>query len=246
MKLHILAAGISRGQDLSRFQRDPDFRKATLNMMMGYAALEPVIKKFPKLETAAFVLGSSSGELQTTHSFLSSLANQGVARPLLFQNSLYNATLGFLALKLGATGPTVSVSNRHFTGESCLETASILIDSGIPLCIAVAVETRVAAIETGLLQNYPGEMTLDEGAVAVLLTDEKNARALGAETLAVVESIEYHKQGGEPVSGPYYDSNAIERMLEAIINSGDGEIPKELKLSKPDGSFSRIRLSRAE
>jgi 3-oxoacyl-(acyl-carrier-protein) synthase len=251
MKLHIVAAGVSRGQDLSRFQRDPDFRKATPNMIMGYAALDGVVKKFPKLDTASFVLGSSFGELQTTESFLSTLTKQGLARPLLFQNSLYNATIGFLALKLGATGPSVSVSNRYFTGESCLETASILIDSGAQLCIALAVETRVSTLEPALLHNYSQnsskETVLDEGAAAVLLANEKTAQELGMETLGIIESVEYHQHGGGPVAGPYYDSNAIECILNTLNESGpNGKLPSELILSKPDGSFSKIRLSRAK
>ena len=247
MKLHIVAAGVSRGQDLSRFQRDPDFRKATPNMIMGYAALDGVVKKFPKLDTASFVLGSSFGELQTTESFLSALTKQGLARPLLFQNSLYNATIGFLALKLGATGPSVSVSNRYFTGESCLETASILIDSGAQLCIALAVEARVSMLEPALLQNYSKKTILDEGAAAVLLASEKTAQELGLETLGIIESVEYHQHGGSPVAGPYYDSNAIECILKTLNENGpNGKVPSELILSKPDGSFSKIRLSRAK
>ena len=241
MKLHVLATGTSRGQDLSRFQRDPHFRKATRNMMMGYAALEPVLQNFPKLNTASFVFGSSFGELQTTQDFLSTLANQGIARPLLFQNSLHNATLGFLALKLGVPGPSVTTSHRHFTGESCLELASILIDAGSPLCIALAVDTRVAALESGIIETYPAEVKMDEGAAALLLANEATVRELGVNSLAIIDSVDRHMQGEEHVSGSYYDSNALEHVIEAIEASNSHG---DLRLNKPDGSFSIIRLSK--
>jgi hypothetical protein len=240
MKLHVLGAGTARGKDLAKYASDGDFRKATRNMKMGYAAIEPILERFPKLQSASFVLGSSYGELEVTKTFLSTLEQQGVARPLLFQNSLHNATLGFLALKIGATGPSMTVSHRHFTGENCLEAASLLLAAGSSLCLALTVEARVPELEAGMTQNYPSEVLRDEGAAALLLASESAVRELGARSLAVIEAVDCQLEGGESLTGPYYDSDSLERIVNAIR---EGRFPRELRLSKPDRSLSVIRLT---
>jgi hypothetical protein len=229
----------------------PDFRKATPNMLKCWAALEPILQKFPKLEGAALVAGSSYGELAVTREFLATLETQGIARPLLFQNSLHNATLGFLAIKLGITGPSMTVSHRHFTGENCLEAAALLLGSGTPLCLILAAESRVAELEPAMIQNYGPGVALDEGAAALLLASDETVRRLGARSLAVIEAAECFPaaatapvRGAELPSGSYYDSNALERIVDAIASSeSNGVLPRELRLAKPDRSHSTILLS---
>lgn len=246
MKLHVLAAGTARGKDLSKFAALPDFRKATANMVKCYAAIEPMLEHFPKLEGAGLVLGSSYGELAVTTEFLNTLETQGIARPLLFQNSLHNATLGFLAIRLGITGPSMTVSHRHFTGENCLEAASLLLGSGTPLCLVFSVESRVSELGPAMRQNYPSVVELGEGAAALLLATEETARASGRPTLAVIDSVDTTSRRGDDLSGSYYDSDALERIVDAITASQvTGALPTELRLPKPDRSSSTIHLSPA-
>lgn len=250
MNLHVLAVGTARGKDLSKYVAMPDFRKATANMVKCYAAVEPILEKFPKLtqsETGtALILGSSYGEMAMTTEFLNTLATQGIARPLLFQNSLHNATLGFLAIRLGITGPSMTLSHRHFTGENCLEAASLLLGSGTPLCIVMSVESRVTELGPAMRQNYPSVVELGEGAAALLLASEETARRLGLPSLAVIDSVECASDCGGDLSGSYYDSDALERLVNAIEDAScSGVLPRELKLHKPDRSSSTLVLSRA-
>lgn len=246
MKAHIVGMSLSKDSDLSVYPRDPSFRKATAGMIMGYAALEPLLRTLDRkvnLEKVAFVLGSSSGELSVTNEFLKTLDTQGIARPLLFQNSLHNATLGFLALKIGLTGPTVSVSNRHFTAENCLETASILLDSGSEFCVVMTVESRVQELGRAQALNYPAGAELGEGAGALLLTREENLKALGLESLAVLDSVDCYPQPdmSRPwLPGSYYDSNGIEELVTRLRA---GQCSGEIQLVKPDNTYSILKIS---
>jgi hypothetical protein len=249
MNLHVVAMGKMTPKVFTgvqtRFQADSSFRKATRNMMMGYAAIEPLLAKVPQLAKAAFVLGSSYGELEVTKEFLNTLDTQGLARPVLFQSSLHNATLGFLSLKLGIRGPSITVSHRYLTGENCLEAASLMIESGVELCLTAAVDTRVGDLESAVALNYATGILIDEGAAALLLTNEQGAHKLGLPTLAVIESVRYggsRKNEGPPLRGEYYDSNALEKVVDFISSGTPGSITGELQLMKPNRTFSTIRF----
>jgi Beta-ketoacyl synthase, N-terminal domain len=248
MNLHIVGMGLSQdlgAEETSRLSSDPSFRKATRGMMMGYAALMPLLKILDKkvsLEKVGFVLGSSSGELLVTTEFLKTLDTQGIARPLLFQNSLHNATLGFLALKIGLTGPTVCVSNRYFTAERSLEMASVLLESSAEFCIVLTVESKVPEIEEAQRLNYPAGLALGEGAGAILLTRAENAKAYALKTLAVIDSVECLNGPAAFAQGEtFYDSNGIENLVLGLRKNS--QVLGTLELSKPDGSFSVMKLS---
>lgn len=250
LDLYVLATGTALNADLTKYQREPDFRKATRNMLLGFAALEPILAKNYCLERAGFVLGSSFGELQATQDFLSAFANQGIARPFLFQHSLYNATLGFLALKLRMRGPSVTTSQRHFTAESSLETASILIHSGAcSLCLVVNVDARVLPLEPVIQKTFPEGTTLDEGASALLVCGESYLSRSPHPPIAKIEDIQlrevtHHQTSILRLDQNHYDSNATEKLIDEFSLHPQGLAPqeRELFLSKPNGDDSRIRF----
>jgi hypothetical protein len=95
-------------------------------------------------------------------------------------------------------------------------------------------------------QNYPSRVELGEGAAALLVATEESARKLGRRALAVIDSVDYASSQGDDLSGSYYDSDALERIVDAIDSSRDsGVLPRELRLPKPDRSCSTILLSPA-
>jgi hypothetical protein len=243
VKLHILAVGTSTENEVARLRVQPDFRKATSNMIRGSAAIEPIAQRFSQLENAAAVLGSAYGELAVTRDFLGTLETQGIARPLLFQSSLHNATLGFLAIRYGIRGPSVTLSDRHFSGEQCLEAAALLLGSGSSLCLALGVESRVQPLEAAQLENLPVGTEPGEGATALLLASEDAARELGVVSLAVIEGLERASGWtGAPVSGSYYGSDALERLAHELATLPRTAGVRELNFPKPNGDFSTIRL----
>jgi hypothetical protein len=239
MKLHIVGMGTAEKKDLGALARLPAFRKASRNMMLAHLAVEEACLGFAlPAEATGLVLGSSFGELALTQEFLTTFATAGIARPLLFQNSLHSATSGFLSIHRSITGPTLTVSQRFFTGEACLETASLLLEaSDVSICLVVAVESWAPTLVEPLKLNYPPGLELCEGAGALLLATDAGAAQLGARPLATLEEVETCQTPSVRLeSGRFHDSDAIERLI-ASVRSGES-VPLELR--KPDGSASRL------
>jgi hypothetical protein len=173
MYLEILGYSRIQTSVIPHYSSRPEYRKATRNMIMTVAAIETVLAQasglsldFGSLDSGrmGLVLTSSHGEMDATIDFLRTLSDTGVARPLLFQNSLHNATTGFAAIQFKLTGPVVTTSHEGFGGEYALELAeSLLADHLCDLCWVVTVETRA---------NLPGlavENSKVEGAACLLV-----------------------------------------------------------------------------
>ena len=144
--LNILSSASVSFSDVGEISRRPSFRKATRNMILATAAIEKAILPIQSLfseKRADFglVLVSNSGELETTIDFLQTLSTQKVARPLLFQNSLHNATAGFLSIHMQLQNAVISSSSGPFAEENALQTADLLISSGhCQYCLVVSVD----------------------------------------------------------------------------------------------------------
>jgi 3-oxoacyl-(acyl-carrier-protein) synthase len=246
LKIVVLATGHS---DLSRaveFRTQPRFRKATSNMILGFDALAQVMSALPVNESvkdslyqnSAFVLGSSYGEIEYTKDFLKALVVTGLARPLLFQSSLHNATLGFLSLELKMPGPSFTVSQRFFSGEKTLETAQELLKSGmVDTCFCVATDVMSEELMPSLDLYHQNGFVWKGGAGALLLATEEKARALGVQPLAVLGEISYSKTGGKVPTGNFYDSDGLGNFAHAIQSS----LPeREIIQCKPDLTYSKI------
>jgi 3-oxoacyl-(acyl-carrier-protein) synthase len=175
MGLKICGHGVVTLNDLETTRRAdiarPSFRKATLNMMLTTLAAEQALTVVqselasgdPSRQMA--LLGSIYGEIKATKDFLHSLYIDDLARPFIFQNSLHNATLGFLTTQLKWHGPGLTMSNDVGTAQDLISTARMQISSGLmDFCLVVMTdcyfdELRAAPYRMG-----------KEGAEAVLLT----------------------------------------------------------------------------
>ncbi len=87
---------------------DPRFRKATTLMRILIGGLEKTLPQDLPNKTEVF-LGSLHGEIEPTFNYLKGLAQNGVGRPFLFQNSLHHSTTGFISQQLQILGPTYSL-----------------------------------------------------------------------------------------------------------------------------------------
>jgi 3-oxoacyl-(acyl-carrier-protein) synthase len=227
-------------------QSFPEFRKATANMLMAVSVIKPIISRLKNISSVALVLGSNHGELETSKNFLRTLASTGVARPFLFQSSLHNATTGFVTLHYGIQGPSLTVSQSHFTGENVLRTALSLIQSGLhPLVIALTVDSLFTGMADGFREIYPQGIELSEGAGAILLASEAGMKDLDLKPLGTLNKIETYNERATPSFSenpiPYYESNAIEVFCREL----DSLEPKfNLELLKPNGSRSSIQWSK--
>lgn len=109
----------------------PAFRKASLNMVMGSLVCEKVIQQIPLVpkDQVALVLATHFGEVDSSLEFLRIYHETQMPRPILFQNSLHNSTLGFASIQLGLTGPAITVSADKETEAAALLTVDTLLET---------------------------------------------------------------------------------------------------------------------
>ncbi len=179
MSLKVLGSGIFMAEELSAFAMPPAWRKATRNMVMATGSIERALAQVPNLSVSGnsdvgFVLGSSSGELETSADFLTTWSKSQMARPVLFQNSLHNATTGFSSIHFKLSGPSFTVSVLYRTPEECMQLArGLLFERTCRVCIVTLVESHKT------LANWIGESDLSEGACTWIVSDEEACRDLG-------------------------------------------------------------------
>lgn len=128
--MKLLAESSLRTHDVNMDSLDPSYRRATLNMALTTLTAEKVLQQLPtgvSREDVSFVVATHFGEVNSTLEFLNTYHETQTPRPILFQNSLHNSTLGFASIQLGMTGPcmTIScdretVSSAHEMGENLL------------------------------------------------------------------------------------------------------------------------------
>ncbi len=237
--IHIIASAKCDVSKLSEIQKRPNFRKATRHMCLAYESFSTALQgadltSVPP-ERLGLILASSHGELPVTLEFLKTLAISGVARPLLFQNSLHNSTTGFLSLTFKISGPAITVSNLYFSGESALQTASTLLEGKIcDVCIVTGVESAVDLFAEG------HEL---EGSATLVLCSESARRTYGFQSRAILNrvSTNYGPGADRQPSAPSiaYHADALERVIDAL---GASCGKSEIVLVKRDGSQSLLEL----
>jgi 3-oxoacyl-(acyl-carrier-protein) synthase len=262
--VYIAAAAWAKRGESEHLMQDPSFRKATIPMMMAWQAVTKALAALPQQagddgrKHWGLVFGTSHGELEVTRDFLVTLVNKGLARPILFQNSLHHSTLGFISLKLGISGPGLTVSNHFFSGEDAIASARDMISSGAcDVALTVAVDALVDKLGPALGQYYPQGTLVDEGAGCLLLANDNGLQALGlTKPLAALTDIScvYGNQaltsGHGNEIGSDYDSDAVEKaaryLTEVFPARKAPGAASTLTLRKPDGTRSRFTITGPE
>lgn len=205
MNLKILGAGIFLAAELGEFAIPPAWRKATRNMVMATAAIGRALtldKAWLEAHGAkvGLVLGSNSGEMETSVEFLSTMAKTGMARPVLFQNSLHNATTGFASIHFAIRGPSFSVASGSNLSGECLSAAEGLLREGLcDICLVALCEVnRNLALSVGV-EN------LGEGACALVLAKPAVALRLGFEEARDLEAISASGEVAGLQHPPFYE-----------------------------------------
>ena len=252
----VAAVGTAKKDECIDMDRDPSFRKATLPMMMAWRALEKALAVVTDSSTSedekrlgrkdwGLVFGTSHGELEVTKDFLVTLATKGLARPILFQNSLHHSTLGFISLKLGISGPGITVSNHFFSGEDAVSAAVDLIEGGhCDIAVTIAVDTIVGGLEAALGQYYPGGTIKAEGAGCLILANSAGLKRLGVKPLAALGEITInHRTSKSNAPREHievhsdYDADGVEKIA---LYLQEAKAQKTLSLMKPDGTSATI------
>ncbi len=129
MKSYLSSFSEVHENDLKDLSADPKFRKATLNMMAAHQACAKTLAGLSEEEkkSLAVVVSTNFGEVSASLDFLTSLVETGIAKPILFQNSLHNSTLGFVSIAFGLQGPALTVSADRFSDSAVMNTVSGLL-----------------------------------------------------------------------------------------------------------------------
>lgn len=171
--LKVLAAATFHERDLASFALPPDWRKATRNMILATASMQRALERVPGLnvtgdDQVGFVLGSVAGELETTGDFLATWAKMRMARPVLFQNSLHNATTGFASIHFKLTGPSFTVSSDERTPSECVRMAQSLLQAGLcQVCLVTVIEAHKSMAAAAGIEPLP------EGACTLIVANAK-------------------------------------------------------------------------
>ncbi|HTM46632.1 MAG TPA: beta-ketoacyl synthase N-terminal-like domain-containing protein [Polyangiaceae bacterium] len=219
--LEILSVGVSAPGDLATLEAHPDFRKATRSMILAFNAIDRALQSLRRSSTErplslGLTLGACFGELGTTKDFLTSLAERGVARPLLFQNSLYNSIAGFLAIQLKVTGPAFTVSRELRSGVDALELAALLCQTKLcDACLVASVDARVADLDDFFAPSVSGVL---EGAACLVVTLPGMAAQVGCEPGLQLELPSANSNGHSPAQ-PWYEVARTGELLKRPMDN---------------------------
>lgn len=228
----VVGAGLSDAARAKALENDPDFRRATTNVRLAAAAVEAALPA-GDTERLGLVVATGHGELEPTVGFLLELGRSGVARPLLFQNSLHNTVAGFLAQRHRIVGPVVTVSNGALSGEDALDVARTLLLTDADRVLVVAVDTFPSSLDELLPSLYPEGFRPADRAAAVVLASAPIG--VGSAWLGPIEQSA--GASGPPAEG-FFDSGAVAILAEAVLAGEIGTIRRP----RPDGGTSTWTL----
>ncbi len=161
--------------DIGQYAREPQYRRATPNMMWTCHALSSLLKRNKEVveefkNECAYIGGSGHGELGATEEYILLLGLQNRPKPIAFQNSLHNSTLGFATHLFGLSGPGLTVSNGWWTVEDQLHLAETLIESGVTkYCIIAVSDIVVPNLKDAIHSIYPSPVELKDFAGVALV-----------------------------------------------------------------------------
>jgi len=188
MSLFLKAYAATTVDSYEALRSSVELRKATNLMVACISALEALRARCDfDPSKVGVVLSSVVGELGSSTVFLESLVKDSVARPLLFQNSLFHSTLGFLSIRYKWTGPTLTLGNRRETLRASFALAEDLIATGqCEECLILGAEESVSYYAPAYEKLSPPEGILKAGAGALLVSKSKEGSSI---ELSLKESV---------------------------------------------------------
>lgn len=176
--LVLVAEAALETRDVRLDELDARFRKASLNMALTTLCTQSVLEKIPRIpkERISFVVGTHFGEIESTLEFLIGVHESNTPRPILFQNSLHNSTLGFTTIQLGLTGPAMTVSADRETVAAALAMADTLAEL-TPAVLICIVDVIPDALKDEYLAQHPFlEASLNRARCYAYLRPEEASR----------------------------------------------------------------------
>lgn len=155
-KYELIAQNHLHLSEIDQASLEPAFRRATPNMLLSTFVCQELLRKVAQVPTdqVSLLLGSLFGEVGASLDFLKTYHDTKVPRPILFQNSLHNSTVGFTTIQLGLTGPALTISTDHLTSQSAFDLVENMLDD-TPFLILCFVDSIPESLYPQYLRHTP-------------------------------------------------------------------------------------------
>ena len=214
--LKLIAFSKKRLQDIESTSMDD--RKKSHNMVFAITAVQEICETHKDITEFDMIFCTGEGEIGQTFEFYKNMANGERARPLVFQNSLHNSTLGALSLAISKASSGITVSNGDLSCEMSLDMA-LTSKSSRPLLIIGTDVYNDKILE--IRENYyKGKVDLVSGACAALFLPETSPlfKTHSGPVLADINITKLKESHSEHFSS-YYPANGLEAICEKLQTS---------------------------
>lgn len=222
--LKVVAFSKKRTSDLQSELDDESNRKKSSNMLFAIAAANDIfaqLKDHPILNNILIdvIFCTGEGELSQTLEFYKNLANGERARPLVFQNSLHNSTLGTLSLAISPIASGTTLSNGDISFEMALDCALASTSSNPILIIGTDVYNE-KSLEMRKQGTYNDQIELVSGSCAGLFIPKSSPFYDHFKAPAIFDiQIKTVPTTHTEFFPSYYPSNGLEFINEALKTS---------------------------
>jgi hypothetical protein len=220
--IKLLASTQLRTQDISSLLELDINRKKSINMVFAGQLVKDLLKKIPphfNLSSVNLILCSGEGELQQTFEYFRNLAQER-ARPILFQNSLHNSTLGSLSLEVPNIASGITVSNGDVSFESGIDIA-LSSPSSLPFLI-VGVDAYNEELKKIRSTDYGNKVELASGGCAALFIPSSHKQFLELKG-PVIRDISFSHAESTRTHNEYYPAGGMEYILDHLSKGAQPE-----------------------
>ncbi|MBA2403953.1 MAG: beta-ketoacyl synthase chain length factor [Bdellovibrionales bacterium] len=211
-------------------------RKKSHNMILASRTVEEILHQMKEVSGFSenlldLVFCSGEGEIEQTFEFYKNLA-QNRARPILFQNSLHNSTLGSLSLEVPLLSYGMTISNGDISFETALD-AALSSQSGNPILI-MGVDAFNEEIKFLRNESYQNKVEFVSGACAGMFIPEGHP-LFNIMPGPIIKDIKFEMKAEADSFFNYYPSNGLEAIHEHLKTS---TLP--FSLNRPKGHVVTI------
>ncbi len=188
-------------------------RKKSTNMILCEKVIGQILEEIT-LSEYDLIICTGEGELGQTYSFFSSLASKDHARPIFFQNSLHNSTLGSVSLQIPNIHLGISASNGFISYETGIEMA--LASSSTKPVIIVGIDAYPKELLEVKERIYGNEIKLKSGACGALFLKDSTSELFKSHKGRVLTDICFNTHCEAPTSREVFPANGLEDILRKL------------------------------